>query len=297
MTLETQAIRPVPFREVRHDQPDDCVHYEPVATRFAAMNWTIPMHCHEGLHQLQYLTKGSVQGRIDDRQVSGCAPVFFLMAPGSMHGFQYSHDAVGHQLTLPSATLARWLAQTPVLEQWLNGSFMLHPCAVQAERWRIGFEQIAEEFESAHPGRVQTLCALTTLMAVQAGRLYGAQAVGEKRYDTRDALARRFKALVELHYGKHWPLSDYAALLGVGQDHLSRACRKAWGLGALTVLNDRLLLQARRLLAYTPLSVSEIAEQLGYADSAYFSRVFRRGVGRTPSEYRVLAEQGIHSAD
>ena len=43
MTLETQAIRPVPFREVRHDQPDDCVHYEPVATRFAAMNWTIPV--------------------------------------------------------------------------------------------------------------------------------------------------------------------------------------------------------------------------------------------------------------
>ena len=45
----------VPFREVRHDEPDDCLHYESVAVRGTEMDWTIPAHRHEGLHQFQFL--------------------------------------------------------------------------------------------------------------------------------------------------------------------------------------------------------------------------------------------------
>ena len=49
----------VPFREVRHEQPDDCLHYEPVAVRGKLHDWTIPAHRHDALHQFQLLEKAA----------------------------------------------------------------------------------------------------------------------------------------------------------------------------------------------------------------------------------------------
>ena len=75
-------------------------------------------------------------------------------------------------------------------------------------------------------------------------------------------------------------------------DHLSRACRNVTGQSAQHLLHDRLMLEARRLLAYTAAPVAEIAAQLGYADPAYFSKFFARSVGETPTAYRSLVARG-----
>ena len=109
----------------------------------------------------------------------------------------------------------------------------------------------------------------------------------------RDALVRRYLALVEQHYREHRPLSFYADALGVTPDHLSRTCRHVLRQSALQILHERLMLEARRLLAYSSLSVTQVAQSLGYDDAAYFSKFFSRAVGSTPSEYRALVASGV----
>ncbi len=107
---------------------------------------------------------------------------------------------------------------------------------------------------------------------------------------------QRYLALVEQHHREHRPLPFYAEALGVTADHLSRTCRTVARQSALQMLHDRLMLEARRLLAYTPMPVAEVARQLGYDDAAYFSKFFTRHVGNTPSEYRALVASGVRSA-
>jgi len=297
MTRRAPALRLIPFREVRHDQPDDCIHYEPVSTRFRELNWTIPAHCHEGLHQFKLLTRGRVEGSIDGRTVAAEAPALFMMAPGSMHAFSYSHEAAGHQVTIPSATLRRLFDGPAKTEDWLGSSCVLeHLAPADADRIDTLFRQIEREFQGHEAGRVHSLLALTTLLAVQLGRLRGEQSGKGQPHGPRDALLRRFLALVDLHHREQWSLSDYTGALGVTPDHLSRSCRALAGRGALQLLHERILLEARRLLAYTPIPVAEIAQQLGYADAAYFSRFFRRGVGHTPSDYRQLVAKGVRAS-
>ena len=115
----------VPFREVRHDEPDDCLHYESVAVRGTEMDWTIPAHRHEGLHQFQFLAHGSVRGTIDGQDFEAQAPVMLLLAPGSVHGFTYTPDAVGHQVTLPTATLRQLLGGSNLVDDGLGTSCVL----------------------------------------------------------------------------------------------------------------------------------------------------------------------------
>jgi len=285
---------PVPFREVRHGQPDDCIHYEPMSARLREMHWTVPAHYHAGLHQFQWLGVGALTGHIDGQPVRAAAPAMLMLAPGAMHGFTYSHDAAGHQVTVPSATLARLLRGLAMAQDWLARSFIL--CALPqaaADRGAALFEQIAQEFHAHQLGRVHTLLALTTLLAVQLGRMHHQQFQQAQHKGLRDALLQRFLDLLDAHARDQWTVAVYADALGISADHLSRTCRALTGQSALRILHERVLLQARRLLAYTPMPVTRIAEQLGYADPAYFSRFFRRGVGVSPSAYRQLVAQGI----
>ncbi|MCV0438352.1 MAG: AraC family transcriptional regulator [Hydrogenophaga sp.] len=292
--MNTSPLLLVPFREVRHDQPDDCLHYESVAVRGTEMDWTIPAHRHEGLHQFQWLEQGHVRGSIDGREFEAQAPVLLMLAPGSVHGFTYTPDTIGHQVTVPTTTLRQLLGGSTLADAELGASCVLPDIEGEGEaECRNLFAQVAREFRTQSPGRVHALLACATLLAVQFLRRRGEHFTRERAQGARDTLLRRYLALVEQHYREHRPLSFYAEALGVTPDHLSRTCRQATKQSALQVLHERLLLEARRLLAYSPMPVTEVAQQLGYDDAAYFSKFFSRSVGNTPSEYRALVASGV----
>jgi AraC family transcriptional activator of pobA len=284
----------VPFREVRHEQPDDCLHYEPVAVRGREMDWTIPAHRHEGLHQIQFIEQGRISGMVDARAVEAEAPAILFIAPGAMHGFRHTRDTKGHQLTIPSATLQQLLAGTDLADAGLGQSFVLTALAPEARTdCATLFGMLAREFHGQGSGRVAALLATATLLAVRLLRLHGERIQQARAPGERDALVQRFRALAEQHFREQRGLPFYAQALGVTADHLSRCCRNRTRQSALQLLHERLMLEARRLIAYTPMSVLEVSAALGYQDPAYFSKFFTRAVGHSPSQYRRLTAAGV----
>jgi AraC family transcriptional activator of pobA len=82
-------------------------------------------------------------------------------------------------------------------------------------------------------------------------------------------------------------VSHYAALLGVSPQRLSETCRHSTGVSAKTLILERVILEAKRLLCYSEMPVSEIAAHIGYDDPLYFSRAFRHVVGSSPRAFRT----------
>jgi AraC family transcriptional activator of pobA len=285
----------VPFREVRHEQPDDCLHYEPVAVRGKLHDWTIPAHRHDGLHQFQLLERGRASATIDgvDHEIE--APAIVMVAPGSIHGFRYARNTAGHQVTIPTAMLRQALQGAGKLEAQLAQSFVMDApqLATDAADCVQLFESLAGEFRASHPGRVQALQAQATLIVLWFLWHRGAGLAGQRPAPMRDTLVQRLAHLVEEHYREHKPLAFYAAALKVTPDHLSRSCRSVTGQSALDLVHARLMLEARRLLAYTPMTVAQIAATLGYDDPAYFGKFFSRSVGEPPSAYRDAVNSGL----
>jgi AraC family transcriptional activator of pobA len=296
---DNPAMKPDPllnvaFREVRHDLPDDCLHHEPVEVRGQEMDWTIPAHRHESLHQFQWLARGTLRGAIDGRTFEARGPVLMLTAPGSVHGFTYSRDIHGDQVTLPTATLQRLLGGSDLVRS-LSTSFVVQgeaAAAVAGEAQRL-FDGIAREYAGDAPGRVHALLAQATMLAVMFLRLRDAQHAQERPRAARDTLVQRYRALIEANFRTETALGFYARELGVSPDHLSRSCRNIAGQSAQELLHERLMLEARRLLAYSAAPVAEIAAQLGYGDPAYFSKFFAKQVGETPSGYRAMVARGV----
>jgi AraC family transcriptional regulator, transcriptional activator of pobA len=106
------------------------------------------------------------------------------------------------------------------------------------------------------------------------------------RPDASRALARRFADLVEQRFALADGVTDYAERLHVTPRHLNDCVQRACGRTASETIHARRMLEARRLLLHTGLSVGAIAEALNFSDASYFVRFFRCRAGATPLEFR-----------
>ena len=84
------------------------------------------------------------------------------------------------------------------------------------------------------------------------------------------------------------PLSrrEIADAIGVSENHLSRIFRRELGITPWDYLNRYRIKQAKELLISTDRSITSVALEVGFNDPAYFSRVFRKQVGLSPSAFR-----------
>jgi AraC family transcriptional activator of pobA len=81
-------------------------------------------------------------------------------------------------------------------------------------------------------------------------------------------------------------VAQYAAGLNVTPARLRAACIEVTGKTPTRVLEERLVLEAKRNLTYTNMTVAQIAYYLGFTDPAYFSRFFSKLVGESPAAFR-----------
>ncbi|MFJ8543307.1 helix-turn-helix domain-containing protein [Streptomyces sp. NPDC093586] len=97
-----------------------------------------------------------------------------------------------------------------------------------------------------------------------------------------------FRRAVEDGFGRTHRVEDYAAELGYSPRTLTRATRAALGCGAKRYIDDRVLLEAKRLLIHTSLAPAAISERIGFAYPTVFSAFFRQHTGMTPTGFRRL---------
>lgn len=102
----------------------------------------------------------------------------------------------------------------------------------------------------------------------------------------RDDVFGWFRAEIGQRFHTLHKVSDYAARLGYSARTLNRAARLNTGLSAKQLIDQRIVLEAKRLLAHLDDPVADVAVRLGFDDAANFTKYFRHLVGVTPSAFR-----------
>lgn len=98
-----------------------------------------------------------------------------------------------------------------------------------------------------------------------------------------------FRELLEAEHARHHDVAWYAARLGWSPRTLARATLGATGRSPKQLIDERVLLEARRLLAHTDLSVARVGEAVGFDDPSNFGAWFRLRAGQTPAAFRAVA--------
>lgn len=268
----------------------DALHIEPIVARSALHGWTIQPHVHHQLVQFFLVSGGGGTTRIDGRDHALAPGSALLLPPSTIHEFRFLVGTEGFVASVAEPSLARLFDAEPDARTLLSRPAVL-PAVPDAAGTLAALMQLAmAEFAANRPNRDFALAAYADLIASWFSRaLRGAVAGGEASPDPRAGLVRRFVERVERRFLAHDALTDYARDLGVSVPHLARSCRELLGLSPTRVIQDRLMIEARRDLVYSASSVAQISFRLGFADPAYFSRFFSKRAGISPSEYRAKA--------
>lgn len=263
----------------------DLIHCESIAERSRLHDWEIKPHRHGDLVQLLYVQSGQAELEVEGLVNRVESPSLQVVPALSVHGFRFSKDIQGHVLSLA----------LPLVEQLsgpLDSQAMLSPACYEVGRERryldALFDGISREYAQQAPGRDLMLQSLISVLLVWISRRYLARSQSEGQQQDRGRLhLQEFTRLLELHYREHLPIEHYAGNLGISAAHLNALCRRLAGQSALQMINQRLLLEAKRCLVYTTMTVNQVSDTLGFSEPAYFSRFFKRGTGQSPRDFRL----------
>lgn len=100
-------------------------------------------------------------------------------------------------------------------------------------------------------------------------------------------LVRKFQALVETHFRDKHKVADYADMLFKSPKTLSNTFKKLGSSSPLQIIQERIVLEAKRQIHYTDKTIKEISYELGFSEPAQFSRLFKNITGKSPSEFQL----------
>lgn len=274
----------------RHADAPELLHWESIAARSRLHDWHITPHRHEDLAQLLYVQRGPATLHLDGRtqRLRGASVVW--LPPLCVHGFAFDPRVRGHIITLCMPLVRSALDDAPLLQSGLAIPAVL-PVRASQRLLDVLFGSIADDHAHQRVGHEAALKAAATQLVIWTARaaLQGLQeaAVANAQVDPALRHLRAYQTLIDQHYRAHWPISRYADQLGLTPGHLNALCRRLADASALELLQRRIMLEARRNLRYTSLSVQQIAAALGFFDAAYFSRYFARHAGCSPTRFRT----------
>ena len=147
--------------------------------------------------------------------------------------------------------------------------------------------EVKSEFERDDSSMEEMLRILLKQLIIKSTRLWKQK----HQQASEDAGAeveftRTFSQMVEWHYTKHHTVADYADLLNISPKALNKRITRYSNTSPNDIIKNRIIMEAKRLLVHTNLSVKEIGYKLGYDDPSYFIRLFTRQAETSPQHFR-----------
>lgn len=147
---------------------------------------------------------------------------------------------------------------------------------------------IEMEFDSREPDEI-VLRSYLQLFLAKSSSIKLRNMAAEEVVQPKDEKMEQFIYLVEKNYLTLHKPADYADLLSMSVNNLSKKCQRYFGKSTSLMIQERLVLEAKKKLHLTRQSVKEIAFALNFSDEFYFSRFFKKFTGVSPHSFREQA--------
>jgi AraC family transcriptional regulator, transcriptional activator of pobA len=150
----------------------------------------------------------------------------------------------------------------------------------------IDFKKLHLEFYTQSNYRTQILQSFLLSLLFKCKNLNDEHSKQSIKQSKKQELLFKFKNLVKNCYIQHKQVSDYANKLFVTANHLNDTVKEQTGRTAKEIINEQIILEAKKSLQYSVDDVSQIAYNLGFEEPSNFIRFFKNNTNQTPKEYR-----------
>lgn len=236
-------------------------------------------HKHD-FYQVMIVTSGTGFHRIDFKNHKVSPGAVFLMKPGQMHSWDLKKNVKGYIVEFNQHSLTK--ENIFLVNQYeLSPDAFLLPKNDYAELIKLT-ELMIREFKSGKEMHDICLRAYLTSFLISLIRSYDTKVKPDKSIN----VIEKFKDLIEKNFKTNHGVEFYAKELGVSSKALTMQLARSIGKPPRTLIQERILLEAKRYLAFSSLGISEIGYELGFMDANYFTRFFRSHEKMTPAKFR-----------
>jgi len=248
-------------------------------------------HRHD-FFELLFLLKGSGSYAIDNNHYEIKPPCVFFLSPGQAHNINVSQDIDGFIFIFTSdfyqldRSNPNRLIEFPFFYTIQQNNPPLH-LKEDADKLFLAnlFERGIKEAEKNGTTSLELLRSILDLILTFCSNLYPVDSeliIKGKGH----LLIKRFYQILEGNLTKNLTINSYAGMLAVTPNHLTQTLKQLTGKTTLDVIKSKQLLEIKRLLVHTNMSVSEISNYMNFADQSYFSKFFKRETGVLPLAFR-----------
>ncbi|WP_295128816.1 AraC family transcriptional regulator [uncultured Chitinophaga sp.] len=245
-------------------------------------------HKHAFFH-LVLFTKGTGTHTIDFSTFDVKPRQVYFMVPGQVHSWHFTGNTDGYIINFSASFFKSFLQNESYLDRFSffsgiseEGVSQLAPdvFAKAGELLEQILGYVSDMRKHADMIKVLLLQLFMVIEDVQAVKQQGA--VPQQKL----VLLKGFRRLIDAHYRTMRLPGEFADLLYVTPNHLNALCQDLVGKTAGELIRDRVLLEAKRLLANAKMTITEVAYDLNFQDNSYFNRFFKKYTGQTPDEFR-----------
>ncbi|WP_181163803.1 AraC family transcriptional regulator [Pontibacter mangrovi] len=246
-------------------------------------------HRHD-FYTIILFTQGCGEYTIDFKKYPISKGTVFFLSPGQLHKWQVEEEVKGfiiffnpdfYLLEHPNSKLYSF----PFFNALSNDPLI--PLSETGLEQALDVVRLMErEYQMQAYKQDEVIGDFLDVLLILLARSYKGRTMPEKTSTRLLSQIRLLESLVEEHFTEHQPVTFYAERLHVTPKHLNTICKAATGRTTVELVQQRTVLEAKRLLAHSNYTVSEIASKLGYTDNSYFSRFFKKHARETPEQFR-----------
>lgn len=257
-------------------------------------NGNAPMQPHiHSFYQIIWYQKGNGNHYVDFKSYPIKDNTLFFISPGQIHYFDNNKKNIGYIIHFNESFMSDETSSENVFLKYnVFNAFDTVPFYNIEESKVDRLNYIMEEMkiETENIGSFAHKDYLTYLVKMF---LIYIQRIGNRGSGTplcvNNSLNRlfvQFRLILEQNYKKIHSVKEYANLLNVSTKTLTNSVLESSNSTPLKIINDRIILEAKRQLKHSSLQIKEIAFQLGFEDPSYFVKFFKRETGTLPSKFR-----------
>lgn len=242
------------------------------------------LHRHNFFYILALKT-GTGRHDIDFTSYDVAGNTVFFMRPGQVHQLTLKAGSTGYLMAFKADF---YTPQDKTSNQLLRkASAMTHYRSDHGgfEKLDTPLANIFREYSSKQEQYQEIIRANLHIFFVELIRQYNKASSANVNLYTQERL-EEFVSLLETHITHIKQASEYADMMHLSLYQLNAITKSTLGKTCSEMINEHIILEAKRYLLATSSQVNQVADQLGYEDVSYFIRFFRKHTGHTPEMYR-----------
>ncbi|AZA54584.1 AraC family transcriptional regulator [Chryseobacterium sp. G0201] len=245
-------------------------------------------HTHN-FYEILWITNGTSGQNIDYKNYTISEDTLFFISPGQLHLFEEWENIQGYAILFTEQFFLQIFQNKNILfELSYLDNFHENPFLKLKNEDKKAIEPIVDllyqESKSSEKS-TETIQALLLVLLRRIQKIFSAKN-NQNSSKHQMVIFKQFKNLIELNFAKNLSVSDYASQLHISTHHLNTSIKTISGKTPTEIIKKRIILEAQQLLHFSELTVSQITDQLGFEDSSYFARYFKKQVGVSPLEFR-----------